>query len=39
MPMGGAANVPPGAARQIGGNVSFAQSLSGSQPATPLDLS
>ncbi|KAK2063537.1 NOT2/NOT3/NOT5 family protein [Colletotrichum caudatum] len=26
-------------ARQLGGNVSFAQSLSGSQPATPLDLS
>lgn len=25
--------------RQLGGNVSFAQSLSGSQPATPLDLS
>lgn len=25
--------------RQMGGNVSFAQSLSGSQPATPLDLS
>lgn len=23
--------------RQLGGNVSFAQSLSGSQPATPLD--
>lgn len=31
--MGGAAN------RQMGGNVSFAQSLSGSSPATPLDLS
>jgi len=39
MPMGGSASVPPGAARQIGGNVSFAQSLAGSQPATPLDLS
>ncbi|KAK3307044.1 uncharacterized protein B0T15DRAFT_529035 [Chaetomium strumarium] len=39
MPMGGSASVPPGAARQIGGNVSFAQSLTGSQPATPLDLS
>ncbi|KAH7328216.1 CobW/HypB/UreG, nucleotide-binding domain-containing protein [Stachybotrys elegans] len=26
-------------ARQLGGNVSFAQSLSGSQPATPLDMS
>lgn len=26
-------------ARQLGSNVSFAQSLSGSQPATPLDLS
>ena len=25
--------------RQLGGNTSFAQSLSGSQPATPLDLS
>ncbi|KAG5981108.1 hypothetical protein E4U55_003296 [Claviceps digitariae] len=38
-------NVPMGGAgfqnqvRQLGGNVSFAQSLSGSQPATPLDLS
>ncbi|KAK4126184.1 cobW-domain-containing protein [Parathielavia appendiculata] len=40
MPMGGSTSVPPGAARQIGGgNVSFAQSLTGSQPATPLDLS
>ena len=39
MPMGGSGSVPPGAARQIGGNVSFAQSLAGSQPATPLDLS
>ncbi|KAK3390910.1 hypothetical protein B0H63DRAFT_466762 [Podospora didyma] len=39
MPMGGGASVPPGSARQLGGNVSFAQSLSGSQPATPLDLS
>ena len=41
MPMGGgSASVPPGAARQIGGgNVSFAQSLTGSQPATPFDLS
>ncbi|KAL2267636.1 hypothetical protein VTJ83DRAFT_4913 [Remersonia thermophila] len=39
MPMGGSANVPPGAARQIGGNVSFAQTLTGSQPQTPLDLS
>jgi len=38
-------NVPMGSAgfqnqaRQMGGNISFAQSLSGSQPATPLDLS
>ncbi|KAL2135988.1 hypothetical protein VTI74DRAFT_6037 [Chaetomium olivicolor] len=39
MPMGGSASVPPGAARQIGANVSFAQSLTGSQPATPLDMS
>ncbi|KAL2023018.1 hypothetical protein VTK56DRAFT_3928 [Thermocarpiscus australiensis] len=39
MPMGGSASVPPGATRQLGGNVSFAQSLTGSQPATPLDLS
>ncbi|KAF4421066.1 cell division control CDC36 [Fusarium acutatum] len=30
---------PQNAARQLGGNVSFAQSLSGSQPATSLDLS
>lgn len=39
MPMGGGggANVPQASARQIGGNVSFAQSLSASQPATPLD--
>ncbi|GAB1318935.1 hypothetical protein MFIFM68171_09145 [Madurella fahalii] len=37
MPMGGSASVPPGSARQLGGNISFAQSLSGSQPATPLD--
>lgn len=29
----------PNPNRQLGGNVSFAQSLSGSQPATPLDLS
>ncbi|KAG5997845.1 hypothetical protein E4U52_002708 [Claviceps spartinae] len=38
-------NIPMGSAgfqnqvRQLGGNVSFAQSLSASQPATPLDLS
>ncbi|KAL2140043.1 hypothetical protein VTI28DRAFT_4320 [Corynascus sepedonium] len=38
MPMGGSASVPPGATRPLGGNVSFAQSLTGSQPATPLDL-
>lgn len=37
VPMGGAGLQNP--ARQLGGNVSFAQSLSGSQPATPLDLS
>lgn len=35
--MGGAGLQNQG--RQLGGNVSFAQSLSGSQPATPLDLS
>lgn len=35
--MGGAGLQNP--ARQLGGNISFAQSLSGSQPATPLDLS
>lgn len=29
----------PNPSRQLGGNLSFAQSLSGSQPATPLDLS
>ncbi|KAK0629880.1 hypothetical protein B0T17DRAFT_506397 [Bombardia bombarda] len=38
-PMGGGANVPPGTARQLGANVSFAQSLSGSQSAASLDLS
>lgn len=37
IPMGGAGFQNQG--RQLGGNVSFAQSLSGSQPATPLDLS
>ncbi|KAI5463351.1 CobW/HypB/UreG, nucleotide-binding domain-containing protein [Mariannaea sp. PMI_226] len=37
VPMGGAGLQNPN--RQLGGNVSFAQSLSGSQPATPLDLS
>ncbi|KAF5020986.1 hypothetical protein F66182_6967 [Fusarium sp. NRRL 66182] len=37
VPMTGAG--PQNAARQLGGNVSFAQSLSGSQPATSLDLS
>ncbi|PTB45432.1 hypothetical protein M441DRAFT_159216 [Trichoderma asperellum CBS 433.97] len=37
VPMGGGAF--QNQARQLGGNVSFAQSLSGSQPATPLDLS
>jgi hypothetical protein len=35
--MAGAGPQNPG--RQLGGNVSFAQSLSGSQPATSLDLS
>ncbi|RMJ17880.1 hypothetical protein BHE90_004265 [Fusarium euwallaceae] len=37
VPMAGAG--PQNAGRQLGGNVSFAQSLTGSQPATPLDLS
>ncbi|EWY96873.1 hypothetical protein FOQG_10201 [Fusarium oxysporum f. sp. raphani 54005] len=37
VPMAGAG--PQNAGRQLGGNVSFAQSLSGSQPATSLDLS
>ncbi|KAF4513481.1 hypothetical protein G6O67_000748 [Ophiocordyceps sinensis] len=37
VPMGGAGFQSQ--AHQLGGNVSFAQSLSGSQPATPLDLS
>ncbi|KAM4056856.1 NOT2 / NOT3 / NOT5 family protein [Hirsutella rhossiliensis] len=37
VPMGGAGF--QNQAHQLGGNVSFAQSLSGSQPATPLDLS
>ncbi|KAL7899249.1 hypothetical protein HDV64DRAFT_248001 [Trichoderma sp. TUCIM 5745] len=37
VPMGGGAF--QNQARQLGGNISFAQSLSGSQPATPLDLS
>ena len=37
VPMGAAGLPNPN--RQLGGNVSFAQSLSGSQPATPLDLS
>ncbi|KAH7189462.1 uncharacterized protein B0J16DRAFT_339689 [Fusarium flagelliforme] len=36
-PMAGAG--PQNAGRQLGGNVSFAQSLSGSQPSTSLDLS
>lgn len=30
---------PQNAGRQLGGNVSFAQSLTGSQPSTSLDLS
>ncbi|KAM7188186.1 CobW/HypB/UreG, nucleotide-binding domain containing protein [Rhypophila sp. PSN 637] len=38
VPMPGSSSGPPGSTRQVGGNVSFAQSLSGSQPATPLDL-
>lgn len=37
VPMSGAGLQNP--TRQLGGNVSFAQSLTGSQPATPLDLS
>ncbi|KAI0111894.1 hypothetical protein F4814DRAFT_423960 [Daldinia grandis] len=37
VPMGGAGLQT--SSRQLGGNLSFAQSLSGSQPATPLDLS
>ncbi|KAK8118841.1 uncharacterized protein PG998_003467 [Apiospora kogelbergensis] len=37
MPMSGAGL--QNASRQLGGNISFAQSLSGSSPATPLDLS
>ncbi|KAI2637060.1 hypothetical protein GGS26DRAFT_547176 [Hypomontagnella submonticulosa] len=37
VPMGGASLQTT--SRQLGGNLSFAQSLSGSQPATPLDLS
>ncbi|RCI09771.1 hypothetical protein L249_4056 [Ophiocordyceps polyrhachis-furcata BCC 54312] len=36
LPMGGAGF--PTQAHQLGGNLSFAQSLTGSQPATPLDL-
>ncbi len=35
VPMGGAGLQP--SSRQLGGNLSFAQSLSGSQPSTPLD--
>ncbi|KAI1379281.1 hypothetical protein F4677DRAFT_408502 [Hypoxylon crocopeplum] len=38
VPMGGA-TLQTTSSRQLGGNLSFAQSLSGSQPATPLDLS
>ncbi|KAI2624263.1 hypothetical protein GGR54DRAFT_595781 [Hypoxylon sp. NC1633] len=38
VPMGGA-SLQTSSSRQLGGNLSFAQSLSGSQPATPLDLS
>ena len=38
VPMG-AAGLAQNASRQLGGSVSFAQSLGGSQPATPLDLS
>ncbi|KAK6828018.1 hypothetical protein PG987_011359 [Apiospora arundinis] len=37
MPMSGAGL--QNTSRQLGGNISFAQSLSGSSPATPLDLS
>ncbi|KAH7030920.1 uncharacterized protein B0I36DRAFT_322771 [Microdochium trichocladiopsis] len=39
MPMGGNVTAAQNAARQLGGSLSFAQSLSGSQPAAPLDLS
>ncbi|KAI1505303.1 CobW/HypB/UreG, nucleotide-binding domain-containing protein [Biscogniauxia marginata] len=37
VPMGGAGLQT--SSRQLGGNLSFAQSLTGSQPATPIDLS
>ncbi|KAK1759448.1 hypothetical protein QBC47DRAFT_371988 [Echria macrotheca] len=37
MPMGGGASVSQASTRQLGGSVSFAQSVSGSQPSTPLD--
>ncbi|KAI1484706.1 CobW/HypB/UreG, nucleotide-binding domain-containing protein [Biscogniauxia mediterranea] len=37
VPMGGAGLQT--SSRQLGGNLSFAQSLSGSQPVTPIDLS
>lgn len=38
MPAGSGAGLPqPGRQQQMGGNLSFAQSVGGSQPATPLD--
>ncbi|KAI1824200.1 hypothetical protein F4861DRAFT_507132 [Xylaria intraflava] len=39
VPMGGAASSLQNSSRQLGGNLSFAQSLGASQPATSLDLS
>lgn len=36
---GGSLQNPSRQQQQMGGNISFAQSLGGSQPATPLDLS
>ncbi|KAI0204965.1 hypothetical protein F4808DRAFT_412776 [Astrocystis sublimbata] len=39
VPMGGATSNLQNSSRQLGGGLSFAQSLGASQPATPLDLS
>ncbi|KAI0441560.1 CobW/HypB/UreG, nucleotide-binding domain-containing protein [Xylaria telfairii] len=39
VPMGGGASNLQNSSRQLGGSLSFAQSLGASQPATPLDLS
>ncbi|KAI0866379.1 hypothetical protein F4860DRAFT_456980 [Xylaria cubensis] len=39
VPMGGGASNLQTSSRQLGGSLSFAQSLGASQPATPLDLS